>query len=175
MNRKQKRLLAGFLLLTVMTINVPVIADDIDDLKKQQNIISTQIENLKQSIKKVDKDKKNVADEIADLEKKLSQAQKELDETKARLKETQAKLANTTEELKQAEEKVEEQKDDLHVRMRTLYKTGLVDYIEVILASSSFSDFLTRLDLVKRVIESDKNLLIEFRGKQAEVAQKRPN
>ncbi|MDD4569794.1 MAG: peptidoglycan DD-metalloendopeptidase family protein [Tepidanaerobacteraceae bacterium] len=173
MNRKKQRLVAVFLLLAMMAIAVPATADDIDDLKKKQNIISTQIENLKQSIKKVNKEKKSVSDEIAEIEKNLIQAQKELTETEAKLKETQVKLANTMEELKKAKDQVEEQKDDLNVRMRTLYKTGPVDYIEVILASSSFSDFLTRLDLVKRVIESDKNLLIEFKGKQEEVAKKK--
>lgn len=46
------------MLLAMMAIAVPATADDIDDLKKKQNIISTQIENLKQSIKKVNKEKK---------------------------------------------------------------------------------------------------------------------
>ena len=48
-----------------------------------------------------------------------------------------------------------------------------MDYIEVILASSSFSDFLTRLDLVKRIIEADKSLFMEFKARQEEVASKK--
>lgn len=173
MNQKIQKLVAGFLLLILLTITVPAIASDIDDLRKQQNLINTELENLKNNIKQVDKEKKNVAEEIAELEQKLSEAQKELAATEAKLKETQTKLVNTMEELKQAEERVEEQQDDLNVRMRTLYKTGPVDYIEVILASSSFSDFLTRLDMVKRIIEADKNLLAEFKAKQEEVAKKK--
>jgi murein DD-endopeptidase MepM/ murein hydrolase activator NlpD len=51
--------------------------------------------------------------------------------------------------------------------------TGPVDYIEVLLSASSFPDFLTRLDMVKRIIDSDKNLLAEFRAKKEMVAQKK--
>lgn len=173
MNRKRYRLVAGFLLLVLLTISVPAIASDIDELRKQQNMLNSQLENLKNSIKQVDKEKKNVAEEIAELEQKLSEAQKELAATEAKLKETQAKLESTMKELKQAEERVEEQKDDLNTRMRTMYKTGPVDYIEVILGASSFSDFLTRLDMVERIIEADKSLLAEFRARKEEVAQKK--
>lgn len=173
MNKKKQKLVAGFLLLIMLTITVPAIASEIDDLRKQQNLINNELEKLKNNINQINQNKKSVAQEIAELEQKLSEAQKELAATEAELKETQTKLANTMEELKQAEKRVEEQQDDLNIRMRTMYKTGPVDYIEVILASSSFSDFLTRLDMVKRIIEADKNLLADFREKQEEVAKKK--
>jgi len=175
MNRKRQRLVAGILLFIMMIVTVPAIASEIDDLRNQQKLINNEIENLKNNIKEVDKNAKNVAQEIVELDQKLSEAQKELAATEAKLKETQQKLENTKEELKQAEERVKEQQDDLNVRLKTMYKTGPVDYIEVLLGSSSFSDFLTRLDIVKRIIEADKNLLAEFRLRQEEVAQKRQN
>jgi len=173
MNRKKRRLVAGLLLIILVTIAVPAIASDIEDLREQQNLLNNQIENLKKNIKQVDKEQKNVAEEIEELEQKLSQAQKELAATEAKLKDTQAKLENTMKELKLAEERVEKQKDDLNKRMRTMYKTGPVEYIEVILGASSFSDFLTRLDMLERIIEADKSLLAEFKERKEEVAQKK--
>lgn len=174
MSWKKHKVITSILLLAIILMaTAPTALGGIDDLKKQQQDISNQIKNLRDNIKKVEANKKDISEELAELEEKLNLAQKELEETEAKLKENQTKLVNTIEELKQAEQQVEEQKDDLNVRMRTLYKTGPVDYIEVILASSSFSDFLTRLDLVKRIIESDKNLLMEFKARQEEVAKKK--
>lgn len=174
MNRNSLKLWAGLLAVMIMIIvAAPATATDIDELRKKQNNISSQIKDIKQKITGVNKEKKSLVDQIADLENQLAIAQKELDDAEARLRETQAKLANTTEDLKKAEERVEEQEDDLNVRMRTLYKTGPVDYIEVILASSSFSDFLTRLDLIKKIIEADKRLFLEFKARQEEVARKK--
>ncbi len=174
MSWKKHKVITSILLLAIILMaTAPTALGGIDDLKKQQQDISNQIKNLRDNIKKVEANKKDISEELAELEEKLNLAQKELEETEAKLKENQTKLVNTIEELRQAEQQVEEQKDDLNVRMRTLYKTGPVDYIEVILASSSFSDFLTRLDLVKRIIESDKNLLMEFKARQEEVAKKK--
>ncbi|AEE91793.1 murein hydrolase activator EnvC family protein [Tepidanaerobacter acetatoxydans] len=171
--KKHKVITSILLLAIILTATAPAALGGIDDLKKQQQDLSNQIKNLRNNINKVEANKKDISEELAELEEKLNLAQKELAETEAKLRENQTKLVNTIEELKQAEQQVEEQKDDLNVRMRTLYKTGPVDYIEVILASSSFSDFLTRLDLVKRIIESDKNLLMEFKARQEEVAKKK--
>ncbi|WP_213973829.1 murein hydrolase activator EnvC family protein [Tepidanaerobacter acetatoxydans] len=171
--KKHKVITSILLLAIILTATAPAALGGINDLKKQQQDISNQIKNLRDNINKVEANKKDISKELAELEEKLNLAQKELAETEAKLRENQTKLVNTIEELKQAERQVEEQKDDLNVRMRTLYKTGPVDYIEVILASSSFSDFLTRLDLVKRIIESDKNLLMEFKARQEEVAKKK--
>ena len=173
MNRKKQKLVAALLLLTLLTVSVPALAGDIDELRKQQSQLNSQIENLKKSIKQLDTEKKNVAEEIVELEQKLSQAEKELAATEAKLKDTQAKLETTKKEWRLAEERVEEQTDDLNKRMRTMYKMGPVDYIEVILGASSFSDFLTRLDMVERIIEADRALLAEFKARKEEVAQKK--
>ncbi|GAQ25774.1 murein hydrolase activator EnvC family protein [Tepidanaerobacter syntrophicus] len=171
--RKQKMLASVLLLAIALTVASPAAFGDINDLKKQQQNINNQIQNIRNSIKQVEDAKKDVSQELTSLEIKLSNAEKELSTVEAKLQETQTKLVNVTEELKQAEAKVAEQKDDLNTRMRALYKTGPVDYIEVILASSSFSDFLTRLDMVKRIIEADKNLLAEFKARQEEVEAKK--
>ncbi|HHV18984.1 MAG TPA: peptidase M23, partial [Thermoanaerobacterales bacterium] len=115
MNLKRLKPWAALLAVIIMIIAAsPATAANIDDLRKKQKDISSQIENLKQNINRVNNSKKTVVDEIAELERQLVAAQKELDDAEAMLRETQAKLANTTEQLKQAEERVEEQKDDLN-------------------------------------------------------------
>jgi len=172
--RKKLKLWSAILLLVMLcTIALPVIAQDISDLKKEQNIINSKLNNIKNAVNKVDKEKKSVQEELAEIETKLDQVTKELSETEKKLKASQEKILSTIKELDAAEAQVDEQKDTLAFRMRNLYKTGPVDYIEVLLDSSSFSDFLTRLDLIKRVIDADKQLLNEFKEKQALVEKKK--
>ena len=170
---KIKQFSAVLLVVTLCTIALPAAAEDVSDLKKQQNIISSKIENIKKAVSEVNKEKKSILQELTELEHKLDQATRELNETEAKLRITRQNIAKTTAELNKAQAKVDEQKDTLSFRMRNLYKTGPVDYIEVLLDASSFSDFLTRLDLVKCVIEADKQLLAEFREKQDLVAKKK--
>ncbi|MDI3480579.1 MAG: hypothetical protein PWQ97_234 [Tepidanaerobacteraceae bacterium] len=148
-------------------------AINLQDLKKQQEIIKAKLANIRSNLKNVNDKKQDVASELEEIEKELEKAQQELAATEAKLKDTQQKLVNTQQQLEVAQAQVEDQEKTLNIRMKAMYMTGPVDYIEVLMASTSFADFLTRLDMVKRVIDSDKNLLAEFKAKKELVEQKK--
>jgi murein DD-endopeptidase MepM/ murein hydrolase activator NlpD len=172
--KKKYRLLS--ILLTVIFIcanTVSAFAIDLQDLKKQQQAIQSKITSIRNRLKDVNNKKRDVASELAVIENDLKKAQNELAATEAKLRDTQQKLVNTQQELEAAQAQVENQQETLNIRIKAMYMTGPVDYIEVLLASSSFSDFLTRLDMVKRIIDSDKNLLADFREKKEIVEQKK--
>ncbi|MDK2878168.1 MAG: hypothetical protein PWR06_884 [Thermoanaerobacteraceae bacterium] len=174
MVKKKYRLLS--ILLTVIFIcanTVSAFAIDLQDLKKQQQAIQSKITSIRNRLKDVNNKKRDVASELAVIENDLKKAQNELAATEAKLRDTQQKLVNTQQELEAAQAQVENQQETLNIRIKAMYMTGPVDYIEVLLASSSFSDFLTRLDMVKRIIDSDKNLLADFREKKEIVEQKK--
>lgn len=166
--------------LTVLLITILIFGNiatasaiDLQDLKKQQEIIKAKLANIRNNLKDVNDKKQDVASELEDIEKDLEKAQKELQATEAKLRDTQQKLVNTQQQLEVAQAQVEDQRKTLNIRMKAMYMTGPVDYIEVLMASTSFADFLTRLDMVKRVIDSDKNLLADFRAKKEIVEQKK--
>ncbi|AYO31176.1 peptidase M23 [Biomaibacter acetigenes] len=174
MVKKKYRLLS--ILLTVIFIcanTVSAFAIDLQDLKKQQQAIQSKITSIRNRLKDVNNKRRDVASELAVIENDLKKAQNELAATEAKLRDTQQKLVNTQQELEAAQAQVENQQETLNIRIKAMYMTGPVDYIEVLLASSSFSDFLTRLDMVKRIIDSDKNLLADFREKKEIVEQKK--
>jgi murein DD-endopeptidase MepM/ murein hydrolase activator NlpD len=161
------------MLFYAFVMTAPVFADNLIDLQKQQDDILSKISNLKNQVKKVENEQKDVLSELAAIENELEKAQKELKETESKLKATELKLAETEKELEHAQEEVERQQDDLNARMKAMYMAGPVDYIEVLLAAEDFSDFLTRLDMVKKIIDADKKLLLDFKEIKEEVEQKK--
>lgn len=174
MVKKKYRLLLILLIVIFICANtIPAFAIDLQDLKKQQQAIQSKITSIRNRLKDVNNKKRDVASELAVIENDLKKAQNELAATEAKLRDTQQKLVNTQQELEAAQAQVENQQETLNIRIKAMYMTGPVDYIEVLLASSSFSDFLTRLDMVKRIIDSDKNLLADFREKKEIVEQKK--
>jgi murein DD-endopeptidase MepM/ murein hydrolase activator NlpD len=173
-SQKWTKFLAVILMLFfVAVVTVPALANDLLDLKKQQDVVKSKISNLKKEVTKVENKQKDVLTELAVIESELKKAHNELVETETKLRTTEQKLVATKKELTKAQEEVEQQQDTLNVRMRAMYKTGPVDYIEVLLASTDFSDFLTRLDMVKKIIDADKDLLMDFKDKKEEVEQKK--
>ncbi|TYP57795.1 murein hydrolase activator EnvC family protein [Thermosediminibacter litoriperuensis] len=168
-----RRLLALILAAFFITSAAPAGAIDLQNLKNQQNKISQKLQEVKSALRKVDSQRKDVLMELDAIEKDLQETQKKLAITEADLKQTQQKLAVTQQELNKAEQEVENQKENLRVRLKAMYIAGPVDYLEVMLAATSFSDFLTRMDMVKRVADYDKNLLADFKAKKDLIAKKK--
>lgn len=61
-----------------------------------------------------------------------------------------------------AEEKVNTQNENLNARLRNMYKNGSVGFIDVLMDSGSFSEFLNNLSLVEKVYTSDQDVLEEL-------------
>ncbi|SHM57581.1 Peptidase family M23 [Caldanaerovirga acetigignens] len=175
MKKQRAREVFGVILalLFFITSMIPAKAIDLENLKTQQSQISKKIQEIRNSLKKVNAQKNNVAEELEAIEKDLQETQNKLAAAEAQLKLTQQKLTITQQELKKAEEEVKKQEDDLKTRLRAMYKAGPVDYLEVMLESASFSEFLTRLDMVKRLLDYDKTLLMEFQAKKELVEKKK--
>lgn len=84
------------------------------------------------------------------------------------------KLKETESELEQAEEELKESTESLNTRVKDYYQTGQVGYLEVLLDSRNFSDFINRLELMKRIVEHDKKIMdrVASEKKTIEIAKK---
>ena len=91
----------------------------------------------------------------------------------ASISEAQAKLETLEEELAAAEEKVNTQNENLNARLRNMYKNGSVGFIDVLMDSGSFSEFLNNLSLVEKVYTSDQDVLEELQKAYDEIDAKK--
>ena len=96
---------------------------------------------------------------IAELESAISDAEDE--------------LAQLESDLKEAQEKVDAQDNDLNSRLRNMYKSGTVGFLDVLLGSDSFSEFLTNLDMVQMVYSNDQDVLSDLKDSYEEIDQKK--
>lgn len=96
---------------------------------------------------------------------KLTQVTMELSETEIALEQTQ-------QELEAAQKRIAEREGLLDTRVRMMYTDGFVSYLDVLMASADFGDFLGRADSIKRIIGQDHNILEEQKQDQELVVQK---
>lgn len=85
----------------------------------------------------------------------------------------EAELAAVEAELAAVEQQLAQQQAALASRVRALYIDGRVDYLEVLFNATSFSDFLSRFDLLQSVVRQDARLLTDLRRVRREVQEKR--
>jgi murein DD-endopeptidase MepM/ murein hydrolase activator NlpD len=151
-----------FLLLAVMlTFNFITVyaADNVKDLKNEQKDIDKKIDQKANEIKNLEKQTKSVSKQIEDLDTKLDDATIQISNVEKELEDLSLNIEATELELVEAEENIDEKKDMFNKRLRVMYKTGKVGYLEVLLASSSVKDFLSRQDMIKAIAKHDTELI----------------
>lgn len=170
MKTHQKILSAAIASLLLTGAVVPSIADDLED---ELQDIQGQIDESRSS-------QESWQQIIEDVAVKLKAIQADLDAANAHLKSIQdeqakvnAEIRQTEEEIRKAQAYLEERQKVLNLRVRSIYKFGQLNYLEVIMGAKSFSDFANRLELLKRIIQSDYSLILEIQDQKAKIEAKK--
>ncbi|MDP9751407.1 murein hydrolase activator EnvC family protein [Thermoanaerobacter pentosaceus] len=147
-------------------------ADQLQDAKNKLNQIQKTITETKKKKEEVINQKNDIAAQIADLDKKLNVTQQELANVQKRLADITEKLNKTREELEVAKQKENTQLKTMKERIRAMYISGELGYLEVLLGAKDFGDFITRLDVVKCIVDYDSNLFESYKQQRKLVEQK---
>ncbi|WP_449240978.1 murein hydrolase activator EnvC family protein [Desulfoscipio gibsoniae] len=131
------------------------------------------INQTKQQQKEKKKEVKDYAGEAAVLDREIGQKNQEIDGLRERLDVAMAKLAQNEKDIDQAAEELQESTDELHKRVRGMYMNGSVQYIDVLLASRDFGEFLNRYELLKRVVDRDVGVIKEVEDRKQELENMR--
>lgn len=107
-----------------------------------------------------------VIEEKLALEQQIVEKQNEIDQEEIRLSETEA-------ELEEASNNAEARNNLLKSRLRLVYMNGSVSYLEVLLKSTSFADFLDRYDAVRALVGQDQDILDAIREEQERLEEKK--
>ncbi|MGP1471784.1 MAG: murein hydrolase activator EnvC family protein [Schwartzia sp. (in: firmicutes)] len=169
MKRVKEKAVIGILALTVFVSPWAVaLADDeteeleqqLESLRQQAEMQQEETERIQVGIDTVSAQIRQLSDEVRDAETAYRAVKRDLDAVDARIRDNQALLEKTTEDL-------ENKTWRLRRRVRDIYMNGQVSYLDALFGVKDFKDFLTRMDLLSRVIRSD------FRLVQQVVADKR--
>lgn len=140
----------GFsLIYTTDTIH----AKSLQDIKDERAEIKKNLSDAEEKIADVLIDLKEINEEIAQVEASLKANQ----EAK---KEVQAEMDKLQEEIEELEAAIEERFDILKQRAKSYQRTGgNIAYLDVILGSSSFIEFISRVNAITTITESDAELI----------------
>lgn len=165
MTKKLKKISFIALALTILISNVAYGTKEIEDLKSDQQKIEEDLIRKSNEISAIQGQISQVSNEIRLLDIQINQSQTELAIIQSRLNELGIQIEENIIKLDTARTSLEGKQNDLYKRLRELYKSGDVVYLEVLLGSSNIEELLTKIDIIKTVTEQDKEL-IDFTNKQ---------
>jgi len=115
------------------------------------------------------KEAKELKEELDKLDEKLSIVTERYNEARYSLNKTKKEIKNSEATLAKANKDLVRYKQALNLRAEGIYKHGEINFIEVLCSTKSFEDFIAQLDLLKRIGQSDAELVEAVTVKKAEI------
>ena len=160
----------GILIITVLiTQNITVFAASKNELKNEQSEIDEQIEKLKKEQEEIEKNKSAAMKSVEDLIEKISDAQSEIDVLQRNVNNLQSQIEQKEKDIQQKQEEYIKQEELLNQRLIAIYESGETSYLDVLLTSSSMTDFLAKYYAASELIEYDKELIRSTQEQKAQI------
>jgi len=154
------------LVLVSATVTAGYTQDGLSSQSKL-NQLNQQINKIKSKLTENKKKEKSISNQIENINNKIELTKSEMAEISLRIVGTEEKILQIQQELQETENKIAMKNDVLGARLRVMYKNGNVSYLQVLLDSTNFTDMLTRLDMIKLIVDHDRELL-EFMKEKRE-------
>ena len=146
----------------------------------QDEDLTNQLSNIQQQITNEANKKSEAEKTIGTVYEQLHAIQRDLDTATAELKQVQAEriqldkdITKTEAELKEAQARLQSREKVFYKRVRDIYINGRLSYLDVVVGSKDFSDFANRMEMLKRILQSDMDLINTIKSEREEIASKK--
>lgn len=140
------------------TASAKVTQSEIDDLKNQKAALSEQSASYEKTISSL-KNKKNAQVELKTaLDSKLALTNQQIMNLEEQIKLHDALIERKTQEVDEAQKTADEQLEKYKKRVRAMEESGRYNYFEVLFGANSIGEFLSLIDDIGDIMQSDKEL-----------------
>ncbi|MBU6080603.1 MULTISPECIES: C40 family peptidase [Allobacillus] len=179
---KQRSLIRSVCLAIGITgiLGIHTYAETIEDLENRESELQNERADVQQNIEEAKTEVNQVLTELEELNQELEQLNETLEANQRTMDETEEKVDRTEDEVEQLEEEIQQIEKDIEIRREIIQERlvsyhrngGDIAYIEVILGSKNMGQFISRSNAVKKIMDSDKQLILEQQEDKATVKKK---
>lgn len=165
-----RRLFAFVLVVILMVTSVSFANDEIKRKERELEELNAKIEELDASISQNKNLQNETNQKIKNVMNSIKTLESEIKGLNSDIEITEVSILEKTDELDAAVKKIDEKTELLNDRLRVMYKTGTIGYVEVLFGAEDFTDLLSRIDMLQKVLVHDQNL-IEFLKEQRDIIE----
>ena len=147
--------------------------EDADSLQSKLDSLEEEKSAVQERIAELTAQANDVQATREALQQEIDLTKEEIATVEAYIERLQEQIDVKTTELEAAEVALEEKEEQFAQTVRTTYEQGEISYLEVLLNSSSFSDLLTRLEIVSAIMEDNQKTVDEYTAAKEDIEQKR--
>lgn len=165
--------LLASMLLTSLTFAGAADDADADELQDKLSALEDEKAAVKEKIAELTKQASDVEATRAALQSEIELTKEEISTVEAYIERLQDQIDVKTTELAAAEDALEQKEEAFALTVRTTYEQGDSSYLEVLLNSSSFSDLLSRMEIITAIMDDNKKVVAEYTAAKEDIEQKK--
>lgn len=172
--RQTRRYISLLLVVLLALASVgTVLASEDEEQQRQLQDVQQQMQQQQNKAAQAQQQVNSLSEQLRAIQVDLDSAQGDYNTIQAKRTYTEQQIKTNTEILAKAEKNLAERTQVLNKRLRDIYKNGQVSYLDVLLGAADFGDFVTRVDILKRVLDQDIALIAKVKAERELVLQKR--
>ncbi len=171
---KKSRVLLSILLTISISTSSVFAASNLGDQKSKLSTVKNEKGKITAEIKEKKKEVNSINKNIYSLDYKINESQAKLDGLQTELAGLNVNIKSTKSKINQIEKDLDKNEKLLKERLRVMYKTKDVSYLEILLASENITDLLSNVNNIQRIVDYDREVLENLESnKKKHEAQKR--
>ncbi|GAB6877592.1 peptidoglycan DD-metalloendopeptidase family protein [Thermaerobacter litoralis] len=156
-------------------------ASSISELRQKINEANETLRQLEQrqaeaqrKLRALKEDEASILERVRILEEQIRETRVKLAELNEKVRDAEARVDAKQKEIDEATRQLEQREDYVARRIRAIQENGTVGVLEVLFEANSFSDFLTRLDLLSQILRHDLDVMAQVQAERERlVAEKK--
>lgn len=160
--------LAGIMLLGFTTT---VMADSLQDLQDQASDINATIKEQESRRDEIKEERATALDEIESIENSIGKYEVEIENLESEISSLESDIEKKKEEIKQLEEDYKQKDKQLQEKLVFAQKYGQISYLDVLLGSDNFMDFISNAHIVSELTEADNQMMEEIEKSQKQIGK----
>lgn len=156
---KKKILIISIIVLSLIGLCGIVVAENLEDLQNKKNDLQNQINESNEQIEEIKIELTENLEQLNNVNEKIYNYESEIISLETDLNTIEEETKKISEKLNIVETNYNLQKEAFQARMVAIYEAGDVVYLDVLLNSNSFSDFISNYYLIGEIAKYDNDLL----------------
>ena len=141
--------------------------------EKKLQKIQKELKESKKKLRKTKKEERAVLGRLAVIKKELKRTKRTLSRAQKKIKVNEVQVGALRSELHDKRGDLQAKEAKLKGRLREVYKSSGLNYLELLVSSCSMADFFNRLYFFRKIIEHDTTLVEGIRQDVRQVKQKK--
>lgn len=160
----------SILVIATVILNTVSISYAASSISSQKNELNQKIKETKDNLNEVNSQKEESQDKVNNLSSQIDSYESKINSLKSEIETKTNEVNELQKKLDELEAEREKNQSLLDERLVTLYESGEVSYLDMLLSSTDLTDFISSYYMIETLTAADKELIQNLENDKKEIA-----